>query len=99
MIYYNTYRKNRNKDKKSPCQILEEHCERTKEKIMTKKLCMFKPIVVDKYINDIDFGNGGGNFKWSAPTFESTFQKLKSRRGDFQSSIMKDQKKCIINNG
>ncbi|MCL2064886.1 MAG: hypothetical protein FWG98_11035 [Candidatus Cloacimonetes bacterium] len=60
MIYYNGFRKNRNKDNKSPIQILKEHNCKNLNRLVT-----FPPIIVDYYIKDIEMIKKGGEFKWS----------------------------------
>jgi transposase len=61
MIWYNTERPNRNKGRKSPLAILQEHNIHNAEMLTT-----FPPIFVDNYIKDIELVKKGGYFKWSA---------------------------------
>ena len=62
LLWYNTIRKNRNKEKKSPVEILKENDFQNAEKIV-----MFQPIIVDKYVKDIVLIKKGGYFKVKAP--------------------------------
>jgi transposase len=61
-IWYNNYRKNRNKENKSPYQLLKENNIKK-----AKTLTYAPPIIVDKYIKDIETVKKGVSFKWSPP--------------------------------
>jgi transposase len=62
MLWYNLLRKNRNKEKKSPADLLKINNFEKYENI-----CMFQPIIVDKYIKDIKLVKQGGYFNMKAP--------------------------------
>jgi transposase InsO family protein len=59
MIYYNGFRKNRNKNNMSPLQILKEYGYANLNKLVT-----FPPIIVDDCIENIEEIKSG-EFKWS----------------------------------
>jgi len=61
MVWYNTLRKNRNKNKCSPAQILRENGVQNVDYLTT-----VKPIYLDIYCKNIILVKENVNFKWSA---------------------------------
>ena len=71
MMWYNCYRKNRNKGHKAPLTLLKEYlCETTQDEKMGNidKIALFPPIIVDKYVDYINLIKEGGELKWLSPT-------------------------------
>jgi hypothetical protein len=70
MIWYNCYRKNRNKQNKSPLTILKEYFTSIEQPEKCKglnRLLTYPPILVDNYIKDIELVKEGGYLKWLSP--------------------------------
>jgi transposase len=64
IIWYNTYRKNRNKNRMSPQEILRE------QKIQNFDiLTSVPPILLDKYVDSLEWIKQGVYLKWSTPIF------------------------------
>jgi hypothetical protein len=62
LMWYNIFRKNRNKGHKSPLMILKVHNIENAKKIVT-----IPPIFVDNYVKDIILIKQGGYLKWLSP--------------------------------
>jgi len=57
LIYFNNFRKNRNRENKTPKDIYKKDMKKTWQKTLN-----FKPIIVDDYIKDIENVKTGGYF-------------------------------------
>jgi len=71
MIWYNCYRKNRNKNHKSPITIINEYFIEANQREKCKNiniLVTFPPILVDSHVKDIELIKQGGELKWLSPT-------------------------------
>ena len=74
MVWYNCYRKNRNKGHKSPLTIINDYFTEINQPEKSKKmnkLLTSPPILVDKYIDILELVKGGGEVRWSPPKNDS----------------------------
>ena len=70
MVWYNCYKKNRNKGHKSPLTIINDYfteINQTEKSKKMNKLLTSPQILVDKYINILELVKGGGDVRWSPP--------------------------------
>ena len=72
----NCYRKNRNKNHKSPITIINEYFIEANQREKCKNiniLVIFPPILVDSHVKDIELVKEGGELKWLAPKNNKNF--------------------------
>jgi len=65
MMWYNGYRPNRNKGRKSPIEILRENGYTNIDRLAT-----YQPIIVDDYVKDFELIKKGGYFKYASPKYQ-----------------------------